>query len=214
MRTAEDENRRYFRQAYQTGVHGWDAEPSPYVAEHLGIVGEEVGRGRVLDLGCGEGRHCVVAARMGFRAVGMDYEPLAVKRAVENVRHAGCDASVRFAVGDALALPFRSGSFDVVLDYGCLHHQRKSDWPAYLAGVKAVLVPRGWLVLSVFSTRFAVFGAQKRRWHIAHGAYRRFFTREDIEGLFARDSDFLRLTEEREGPRGFWHALMRQKERG
>jgi SAM-dependent methyltransferase len=198
--------------AYETGVHGWQSsEPSPDVVKRLGVVAREAPAARLLDLGCGEGRHCVLAARKGLCVTGLDYEPLAIRRAHDNVRRAGCEKNVRLLVGDILALPFRPESFGVLLDYGCLHHQKKADWPRYLTTVTTVLKPRGWLVLTVFSTHFSTFGPQKRQWHLAHGAYRRFFTVEDITTLLGESFDLVGLEEERDGPRGFWHALMRRK---
>jgi len=212
MRSAYEENRRYFRQAYETGCHGWQAnEPSPYVAQNLTVVASSIAGRRLLDLGCGEGRHCLLAARMRFLPTGVDYEPVAVRRAQANARQAGFADRVRWLVGDVFALPFAPSSFDVVLDYGCLHHQRKSDWPRYLAAVLTTLVPRGYFVLSAFSTAFRTYGPQERSWHLAHGAYRRFFTAEDLRGLLNRDFELLSLEEERDGARGFWHALTRRK---
>lgn len=211
-RSAYAQNRRYFQQAYETGAHGWEAvEPSPYVAEHLRVVAQGAPGRRLLDLGCGEGRHCVLAAQMGFRAVGMDYEPGAIRRAQARVRELGLEGRVALLAGDVLALPFQAASADVMLDYGCLHHQRKADWPRYRAMLLRVLAPEGHFLLSVFSTAFRTYGPQKRPWHLAHGAYRRFFTEAELQALFGREFEFVRLEEERDDARGFWHALLRRK---
>jgi len=211
-RSAEAQNRRYFQRAYETGVHGWEStEPSPYVARNLSAVAQAAAGRRLLDLGCGEGRHCVLAAQMGFRPVGLDYEPGATRRAQARACELGLARSARFLVGDVLALPFRSGSFDVIADYGCLHHQRKADWPRYRAMLLRVLAAEGHFLLSVFSTAFRTYGLQKRPWHLAHGAYRRFFTAADLHALFGQDFAFVRLEEERDDVRGFWHALLRRK---
>ncbi len=212
MRSARDQNRDYFRHAYGTGCHDWETvEPSEYVARNLALVAAEAPGGRLLDLGCGEGRHCILAARLGFFTVGVDYEPLALKRARTFAREAAVAGAVRFLASDLFALPLGKATFDVLLDYGCLHHQRKRDWPRYLAAIRGVLRPGGHFLLSVFSTAFRVYGPSSRPWHLSHGAYRRFFTPEDLRGLLQGDFDFLRLEEEREGTRGFWHALMRSR---
>jgi len=209
MRNAYDENRRYFRRAYETGCHGWQAdEPSPYVAKNLATVAGTTAGRRLLDLGCGEGRHCLLAARMGFLPTGVDYEPMAIRRAKANARRAGLANRIYWLVADVFALPLPPESFDAVVDYGCLHHQKKSDWPRYRAAIMAMLRPEGYFLLSVFSTAFRAYGPQDRSWHLAHGAYRRFFTAEDLQRLFGRDFEFVSLEEERDDVRGFWHALM------
>ena len=107
-------------------------------------------------------------------------------------------------------MPFARGAFDIVVDVGCLHHQRKADWPQYRQAILRTLRPRGFLILSVFSPRFRFFRSARRQWHIAQGAYRRCFTSEDIITLFGEDFDIIALEEERGAGGGFWHALMQR----
>ena len=142
--------------------------------------------------------------RFGFRVTAVDSEPLALKRAKAKAHTAGVHG-VRFLRADALALPFTRGSFDIVLDFGCLHHQRKADWPAYKWSVLRALKPGGFLILSVFSPRFRFFRGMKRNWHIARGAYRRCFSKKDFQALLGKDFRVLFLSE---APDGFWYALM------
>ncbi|MFO7957676.1 MAG: class I SAM-dependent methyltransferase [Candidatus Brocadiia bacterium] len=211
MRSADEANRRYFRDAYGTGDHGWAVEePSGYVVDFLDRVRRNVPGGRLLDLGCGEGRHAIAAARLGFRVTAVDYEPRALERARRFAQEAGAD-NTRFVVADALRPPFAESSFDVVLDYGCLHHQKKADWPAYKSNLLRVLKPDGFYLLSAFSPRFRFFRGSKRRWHIARGAYRRCFTASDIKGLFRDEFEILEMLEESGEGRGLWHALMRRR---
>src|ERR1039457_2974161 len=119
MPSADDENRRYFHEAYRTGRHGWGvSEPSPYAVKYLERVARLVPGGTLLDLGCGGGRHAIAAARLGFRATGVDYEPLALVRARRAAKAAGV-TGVTFRQADVLALDLPPASFDVVLDFGC-----------------------------------------------------------------------------------------------
>ncbi len=68
---------------------------------------------RVLDVACGTGVVAVTAARRGAKASGLDLTPALLERARENATLAGAD--VEFIEGDAEALPYPDGSFDVVL---------------------------------------------------------------------------------------------------
>lgn len=211
MLSAEKANQRYFREAYRTGKHGWTVEdPSPYAVKFLNQLKHVIPGGRLLDVGCGEGRHAIVAARMGFKVIGIDYEPSALKRAQRFAK----DKKVRgiiFRVANVLCLPPQDTAFDIVLDYGCLHHQRKVDWPAYKASVLRVLSTNGLFILSVFSPKFPLFRSSRKNWHIAQGAYRRYFTRRDILGLFGREFEVLEIIEENGGQHGFWHVLFRRR---
>lgn len=209
--SASEANRQYFRDAYRTGEHGWAIhESSPYAVDFLRELSSLIPSGTMLDMGCGEGRHSIAASRMGFVVVGIDYEPLGLRRA-RSFAKAQAIEGITFRVADVLDMPFRNACFDAVLDYGCLHHQRKTDWPRYKASILRVLKPQGYYVLSVFSPRFRFFRGATRNWHIAYGAYRRCFTSEDVRNLFAADSTVIRMVEEKGDSGGFWHALMQRR---
>ncbi len=86
---------------------------------------------RVLDLGAGGGRHAIEAARRGAVVVCVELDDEAIASIPDNAREAatylGVDPAefgARIAVvkGDARALGFRSGSFDVVIASEILEH--------------------------------------------------------------------------------------------
>lgn len=185
-------------------------DPSPYAAKFLGRLKELAPRGHLLDIGCGEGRHAIMAAGMGFQVTAVDYEPKALVRARRLAEEKGIKG-ISFRVADALSLEDPKVLYDVVLDYGCLHHQRKADWPAYKSSVLRVLSPGGFFVLSVFSPKFPLFGGGSRKWHIARGSYRRCFTKSDLVMLFGREFKTLEMIEENGGRHGFWHALFERR---
>jgi SAM-dependent methyltransferase len=87
---------------------------TPYVivgetlCERLDIVPDE----RVLDVACGSGNTTLAAARRAWaNTVGVDYVPELLERGRE--RAAAERLDVEFVEGDAEALPFEDGSFDV-----------------------------------------------------------------------------------------------------
>lgn len=94
---------------------------------------------RVLDVGCGTGPVAITAARAGAKVTGLDLSPALVERARQNARVAGVD--VHFQEGDAEALPFADGSFDVVVSqFGHMFAPR----PEVAVGhMLRVLVPGG-----------------------------------------------------------------------
>ncbi len=217
--SARQANLQYFRRAYQTGEHGWEAvQPTPALVDLLKSLKHPAAGGTLLDVGCGEGRHAIAAAKLGFRVTGVDFIPEALERArayacqadvpIHSRRHQQVKPGrVCFRRGDVFNLPFAADSFDIVLDCGCLHHQRKGDWPAYKANILKILRPRGYYLLSVFSPKFHLFAGAKRRWHLAHGSYRRCFGREDIDEFAGGDFEIIT---QRHEPRGFWHTLMQR----
>src|SRR5580765_5618995 len=73
-----------------------------------------VGAGeRVLDVACGTGNLAIPAARAGARVTGIDIAPNLIAQARIEARAAGC--AIAFEVGDAGALPYLEGQFDMVM---------------------------------------------------------------------------------------------------
>jgi ubiquinone/menaquinone biosynthesis C-methylase UbiE len=54
----------------------------------------------VYDLGCGDGRIVIAAAKKGARAVGIDIDPERIREARANARQAGVEKRVAFRQGD------------------------------------------------------------------------------------------------------------------
>jgi len=73
---------------------------------------------RVVDVGCGDGRHVAEAARRGARAVGVDYDADELARA----RARGQGLRIDFVVADAARLPFRDAAFDAAICTETLEH--------------------------------------------------------------------------------------------
>ena len=73
---------------------------------------------RVLDVGCGDGRHILEAARRGCFAVGLDYDASALRDARRRIGAHRVD----LIAGDATRLPFRDGAFDAVICTETLEH--------------------------------------------------------------------------------------------
>src|SRR5207344_956839 len=86
--------------------------PTPYevVDEMLQIAG--VKKGDVLyDLGCGDGRIPVTAAKKyGIRAVGIDIDPERIREATQNAVNAGVSHLVRFRQEDLFTADFREAT--------------------------------------------------------------------------------------------------------
>lgn len=75
---------------------------------------------RVLDLGCGNGRHAIYFARQGLKASGIDISDHAIDWASDWAKSEKLD--VDFRVGDITNLPYDDDTFDVVVTHGVLDH--------------------------------------------------------------------------------------------
>lgn len=93
------------------------AEPVERFVATVAPRGDE----RTLDVGCGPGLLARAFAPRVREFVGVDLTPAMVEKATAIARKESL-ANARFQVGDALALPFEAGSFDLALTRLALHH--------------------------------------------------------------------------------------------
>lgn len=78
---------------------------------------------RVLDYCCGNGDDSVIIAKNGAReTVGIDISEVSIKNCVERALTESVSENTSFYVMDAEALKFDNDSFDIIAEYGALHH--------------------------------------------------------------------------------------------
>ena len=124
-----------------------------FLVEALPLVGGD----RVIDIGCGPGRHCNELAIRGYKAFGIDISATFIEQAsasaVEGASFRRLDARLlqdeielhgKFDVAICLC----QGAFGVMLD--------DSDDLDVLRGAAAVLRPGGLLALSAFNSYFSI----------------------------------------------------------
>lgn len=84
--------------------------PQPVVEAMLRLAAVRQGD-MLYDLGCGDGRIVITAARsFGARGVGIDIDPRRIEEANAAARRAGVAANVRFAVQDLFKTDFSEAS--------------------------------------------------------------------------------------------------------
>lgn len=142
---------------------------------------------RLLDLGCGFGRHAFEAARRGARVVALDAGRDEVKGVVATfvaMNEAGeLDSTVTSAgvvQGDALHLPFADGAFDRVICSEVMEHI--PDDRAAIHELARVLRPGGTMAITV--PRFfpeLVNWALSDEYHMVEGGHVRIYRRRVLE---------------------------------
>lgn len=136
----------YLRNAFTKGTE----QEIAFLVDALGLEAGE----RVLDVGCGPGRHALALARRAIEVVGIDLSDEFVALARDAAAADGLPA--RFDVLDVRDLAY-DGQFDaaVCLCQGGFGLLGGRDEPAVFERIAAALRPGGRLALTAFSAAFA-----------------------------------------------------------
>jgi tellurite methyltransferase len=103
---------------------------------------------RVLDLGCGSGRHVVHFARSGFWVHGLDESPEAVRLAREWLVAQGLQGEVQ--EGNIYEpLPYHDAFFDAVVSIQVIHHARIAAIRQLVSELTRVLKQGGLVFVTV-----------------------------------------------------------------
>jgi len=140
---------------------------------------------RVLDLGCGEGRHSISAYLLyPIDIVGVDLSEedlLTAKTRLHEFTQGNIqeDKSCQFIRASGLELPFDDASFDKVICAEVLEHI--ADYPAMLKEIRRVLKPGGSFAASV--PRFFpewICWRLSDEYHEVEGGHLRIFTASEL----------------------------------
>lgn len=145
----------------------------------LAFIG--AGRGKALEIGCGEGRVSRELRKLGYHVTATD----AVAPMVDAARQA--ESADAYAVAGAAKLPFAAACFDLVVAYNVL--MDVEDVPSAVAEARRVLKPTGEFLISLvhpFRDRGRFAGPGPDAPFIVEGSYYgrvRFEGEEEHDGL-------------------------------
>lgn len=146
---------------------------------------------RVLDLGCGFGRHAVALARLGHRVTGVDLSARLLEHADALARELALDVTwVRRDMRELDGL----GPFDAcVCLYTVLGYFNDAGNARVLSGVRDVLAPGGRLVLDLSNPLAVLGGAVGRLWRETPAGVARESARyEPVEGRLVSERTLFR----------------------
>lgn len=109
-------------------------------------IADELGVGRVLDIGCGTGCLAIMLAESGRTVVGVD----PAEASLEVARLKDRTGSISWIHGDATTVPALGADLALMTGNVAQVFLTDDDWAQTLQGIHAVLRPRGYLA---FETR-------------------------------------------------------------
>jgi tellurite methyltransferase len=152
---------------------------------------------RVLDLGCGDGRHALYLARRGCNVTAIDISEVGVAKLT---RVAGTEGlPVRVEVADMREYAI-DGDYDLVVAHGCLHLITRAEWMELIPRMKNHTRPSGYNVVAVFTDALPS-PDDLRPFHV--GLFREGELFEQYIGWEIQEARSYVLEDEHSG--GIWH---------
>jgi SAM-dependent methyltransferase len=212
-----DKSSEHLASAYRDWDQRWTVaeergrwrEPEPFI-RHLVPLLRQRGLTRVLDVGCGVGRHTLYLAGEGFACIGLDASAAGLEFARDQARAAGLAIDFRDAV--FYSLPVDDASADCIVAWNVIYHGDGSIAQRAIDEMHRVLAPGGLIVGTMLSKRNVNFGVGRQvqpDTFVVDGAdtdkvHPHFYT--DAAGLLAlhRGFEALELRDREQGP-GAYH---------
>lgn len=126
----------------------------------------------LLDLCCGQGRHCIELAKRGFNHVyGVDRSRYLIRLAKK--RSQKQQLSIKFSEGDARKIRLPENSVDQVYILGNSfgYFEREEDDIAVLESIKRVLKPNGKLIIDITDGDWMKHNYEPRSWEWIDQSY-------------------------------------------
>ena len=176
-----------WEQAHSEGTFD-DLVPEPSLVALVPLL-RSVGAKRVLDLGCGRGRHLMYLHAQGFEPVGVDFASSALQRAGDVMDLSSMPK--RLVRADMLSLPLRSRSFSAAVSYNVIYHGVIEDVQRALRDIRRVLRPGGLARMNFLADSHPRFEQGQRvadkTYRLSRGAdagaVHRFFARAELESM-------------------------------
>lgn len=177
----------YYETRYYNGGDRWSRSPDEGVLKALlRKLNQHFGSRdlRLLDVGCGRLKTALawraLAPRIHITAIDFAYSAIVALYAdlPERARAAG----IEFREADILQFtdPER---FDVVLDFGLLHHLIPDDWPRYAAAIDRVILRDGLFIVRSFHPRDGNWQEDYPGGHMRKGYHCYYHTLQSLTGL-------------------------------
>lgn len=138
---------------------------------------------KVLDLGCGSGRHTVYLSKRGFEVYGIDIAQKGIKITKDWLKKERLRTSLK--VGNMYKkLPYPNNFFDALISTQALHHNRIGSIRKLIQEIERVLKPEGLIFITVSKKRSIKDIPKEKLWKIKFIAPRTFVpSSHDEKGL-------------------------------
>ncbi len=143
-------------------------------------------KGKVLELGCGNGKTAGSLVRSAELVVGLDFSRPGLDRCRTSVRSGKLD----LVEGDVRDMPFSDHSFDHVMAVHILGHLSSEEMDGAVREIERVTVPGGTVIVRTFSCRDMRAGKGKEvepgTYIKGNGIPTHYFTHDELVAMMGR----------------------------
>jgi cyclopropane fatty-acyl-phospholipid synthase-like methyltransferase len=127
---------------------------------------KQQGFNKILDLGCGAGRHLILLAGEGFESYGLDNSENALQFSRHNLNEKGLTADLKFS--DMTRLPYDNATFDGLISTYVIHHQTLAGMMQTMSEIYRVMKVNG----EIFITLQSIYGHRfKNGFQVEHNTF-------------------------------------------
>ncbi|MCL6578113.1 MAG: class I SAM-dependent methyltransferase [Candidatus Bathyarchaeota archaeon] len=165
-------------------------EPDEIVVDFVKSLKNKRQGTRVLDLGCGAGRHQVFLSKHGFEAHGVDISETGLILTKEKLRKQNLE--IYLVKCDMRNLPYVGSCFDVVVCLHTIYHQRLREIQKTISEIQRILREEGFLLVNFLSKRTYSYGKGMKieedtfveHVGVEAGVFHHFSDEQEIKRLF------------------------------
>ena len=136
-----------WEEAYRDVESLWGLKPDYKLAEYADLAP----KGRVLDLGIGEGRNALFFAKKGYEVEGFDMSQTAIDRCIERAKSSNLKLSAKVADLKVVTLP--KEEYSLIIAAWVLNFLKKGEGERIALEMKKALKREGIVYVGTFSIR-------------------------------------------------------------
>ena len=110
---------------------------------------------KILDVGCGVGRHSLLLDQYGFQVTALDGS----QNALDSINNK--NTKIKTVKANHIDIPFEDNTFDAVLTFQSIHHGDKTSIKQSVNEVHRILKPNGTFFGTILSKKHEEFGKGK-----------------------------------------------------
>jgi len=130
-------------------------EPDEIVVDFAILLKKEKQIIRVLDLGCGAGRHQVYMAKQGFEAHGTDVSETGLSLTKERLKRQKLEGYL--VKCDMKTLPYVDACFDALICLHTVYHQKREEIQETISEIHRTLRKKGFVLINFLSKRTYIY---------------------------------------------------------